>query len=203
MSEAHRAWRRRNAEYVREYTRRYAAENKERLQKYSRELRLKTTYGITTTEYDDLLDEQGGGCAFCGATAKTRRLCVDHDHTNGRVRGIVCGRCNQILGWYDRNKDKISTYTATPTTWSPTLVDTEWLKPPRAAHNVRVARYKKVDPLTPQQRAEQRRSAATHCPHGHLFDDQNTYRRKTEAGWRRECRECRRSYMATYHRTHH
>ena len=48
-------------------------------------------------DYTALLDVQGGGCAICGATPKTRRLHVDHDHRTGQVRGLLCHRCNRAL----------------------------------------------------------------------------------------------------------
>jgi len=50
-------------------------------------------------EYERLLAAQGGGCAICGATPKTRRLHVDHDHMDRahRVRGLLCMRCNRAL----------------------------------------------------------------------------------------------------------
>jgi hypothetical protein len=56
-----------------------------------------TELGITDDEYAGMLAEQGGGCAICGAPPKTRRLHVDHDHKTGRVRGLLCHRCNRAL----------------------------------------------------------------------------------------------------------
>ena len=53
--------------------------------------------GVTDAEYDRLLSAQGGGCAICGNPPKTRRLHVDHDHKTGRVRGLLCHRCNRAL----------------------------------------------------------------------------------------------------------
>ena len=67
-------------------------------------------YGISPTQYRELLAKQGGGCAICGATnspdvCKTarsstgrRRLHVDHDHKTGVVRGLLCSSCNIALG---------------------------------------------------------------------------------------------------------
>jgi hypothetical protein len=59
--------------------------------------------GITQAEYDRLLVEQGGHCALCPNTPKTRRLHVDHDHATGAVRGLLCFRCNRFLpSWVTR-----------------------------------------------------------------------------------------------------
>jgi hypothetical protein len=52
--------------------------------------------------YDRLLAEQDGHCALCETTPKTRRLHIDHDHATGRVRGLLCFRCNNALpAWVD------------------------------------------------------------------------------------------------------
>ena len=49
-------------------------------------------------DYTLMLDAQGGRCAICGATPKTRRLHVDHEHRPPyRVRGLLCHRCNRAL----------------------------------------------------------------------------------------------------------
>ena len=53
--------------------------------------------GVTDDEYARLLAAQGGGCAICGNPPKTRRLDVDHDHRTGKVRGLLCHRCNRAL----------------------------------------------------------------------------------------------------------
>lgn len=55
---------------------------------------LKTRYGITQEDYDQMLSDQHGGCAVCGGTTK---LAVDHDHDTGQVRGILCITCNTAL----------------------------------------------------------------------------------------------------------
>lgn len=57
-------------------------------------------YGITEAEYDKLLSDQEGCCAICHrhASALGEPLAVDHDHRNGRVRGLLCTDCNLGLG---------------------------------------------------------------------------------------------------------
>lgn len=77
----------------------------------SRRRTLRRSYNMTLEEFDLLLASQGGGCAGCGAanttlvipaerSAKGARggLHVDHDHSTGTVRGILCGSCNAALG---------------------------------------------------------------------------------------------------------
>lgn len=63
---------------------------------------IRRTYGIDAEEYGRLLASQGGGCAICLAPACTtgRRLSVDHCHTTGAVRGLLCQPCNSGLGQY-------------------------------------------------------------------------------------------------------
>lgn len=65
---------------------------------------LRKNYGLTVEEYEALLDEQGGLCAICQRperaqrAGRTMRLPVDHDHTTGRIRGLLCHSCNRAIG---------------------------------------------------------------------------------------------------------
>lgn len=66
-----------------------------------REYNLRRKYGIGSGDYRVLLEQQGGTCATCDATEAdelNRRLHVDHCHETGRIRGLLCGECNLILG---------------------------------------------------------------------------------------------------------
>jgi Autographiviridae endonuclease VII len=47
-----------------------------------------------------LLARQGGVCGICGK-APQEPLCVDHSHATGRVRGLLCRKCNTALGSFD------------------------------------------------------------------------------------------------------
>jgi Recombination endonuclease VII len=66
-------------------------------------------YGVTPEWYDAQLFKQGGHCALCPETKAPHRnfLFVDHNHTTGEVRGLLCYRCNMYLaalevpGWMD------------------------------------------------------------------------------------------------------
>jgi len=63
---------------------------------------IRRTYGITYEEYEQMVEDQGGGCAICGKTESEegRRLPIDHCHTTGKVRGVLCAKCNQALGMF-------------------------------------------------------------------------------------------------------
>ncbi len=72
-----------------------------------REQRLQKVYGLTLSDYQTILDEQGGGCAICGATtnANGRRLSVDHNHETGQIRGVLCSNCNTGIGHLRDSRD--------------------------------------------------------------------------------------------------
>ena len=67
-------------------------------------------YKMTGRDYAALLSQQGGVCRLCQEPPGAEPLHVDHDHsccatkkTCGRcVRGLLCRRCNTLLGWYER-----------------------------------------------------------------------------------------------------
>lgn len=52
-------------------------------------------YGLSAGEYDAMLEEQGGVCRICKKTCLSgQRLSVDHNHTTGEVRALLCRKCN-------------------------------------------------------------------------------------------------------------
>jgi hypothetical protein len=56
-------------------------------------------YGLTLEDYDALLKAQDGLCAICHKPErKNPSLSVDHNHITGKVRGLLCDRCNRVLG---------------------------------------------------------------------------------------------------------
>jgi hypothetical protein len=56
---------------------------------------LQRKYGITLRERQELVNAQGGKCAVCEVDAT---LVIDHDHETGKVRGMLCARCNTMMG---------------------------------------------------------------------------------------------------------
>lgn len=56
-------------------------------------------YGLDQDQYERLLSNQGGRCAGCGAEDPgAKGWCIDHCHTSGQVRALLCNRCNTTLG---------------------------------------------------------------------------------------------------------
>lgn len=62
--------------------------------------RLVSVYGLSPEKYEIMLRRQGGVCGICGGRDARRRLSVDHSHANGRVRGLLCSKCNVGLGYF-------------------------------------------------------------------------------------------------------
>lgn len=61
-------------------------------------------FKVTPEQFDNWLMEQGHVCAICGNPethtwrGKPRELCVDHDHATGKVRKLLCHKCNTLIG---------------------------------------------------------------------------------------------------------
>lgn len=68
---------------------------------------IQAVYGISELGYQTLFTDQEGRCAICGVHQSRipRRLHVDHDHRTGKVRGLLCGKCNSGIGLL---KDEVS-----------------------------------------------------------------------------------------------
>jgi hypothetical protein len=78
---------------------RLTASPQARVRKFDENLRAK--YGVTTEDYQRMLAAQDGRCAICGTNepkGRGKRLHVDHCHTGGQVRGLLCVNCNNGLG---------------------------------------------------------------------------------------------------------
>lgn len=109
-AEKKRRWFERDPEHAREVNRKWKAANREKVRAsnkrshdkkgvaYHRDRHLRLRYRITLAEQTDLLAAQSGACAICRRSFDDLRICVDHDHTTGAVRGLLCDRCNRGLG---------------------------------------------------------------------------------------------------------
>lgn len=64
----------------------------------------KCKYGLTESEYKDLFIKQNNKCAICGCNFDdNRKGFVDHSHATKKVRGLLCSRCNTLLGMANDN----------------------------------------------------------------------------------------------------
>jgi hypothetical protein len=78
-----------------------------RLNETRRKHDLKRNYGISADEYATLHEAQGGKCRICGGSGGKRRLAVDHCHSTGVVRGLLCTSCNQGLGYFKDDVERM------------------------------------------------------------------------------------------------
>ena len=104
-----RNWRKDHLDKANEYTRRHYGANLDKMHnknrryreanpEYYRRKHYEYRYGITIDDYDAIFERQDGQCAICGHTQK-RPLYVDHAHTADEIRGLLCNRCNVLLGY--------------------------------------------------------------------------------------------------------
>lgn len=105
------------SEYMKQYYRKNIEARKEQTKKYrlehpgyERNCYLKRNFNITTKEYDELFIQQNGVCLICfknetshHQNGKVKRLAVDHCHETGKVRGLLCNRCNTAIGLLQNN----------------------------------------------------------------------------------------------------
>ena len=78
--------------------------------RYQRECYDRFKYGLEPEHKQAILDAQNGGCAICGYKfgQKTGDMKVDHDHSTGAVRGLLCDLCNRGLGMFRDNQDNLT-----------------------------------------------------------------------------------------------
>jgi len=90
-------------EYLKEWGRKNP--EKKRAQKY------RYRYGIDIEDYNSLLDKQDGKCAICYSKnfgrAGAKHFVVDHCHRNGKVRGLLCHRCNMGIGFFNDSENTL------------------------------------------------------------------------------------------------
>ena len=82
------------------YEKPYRIENKVRRDLKRHKNNLKKVFDMSIEQYNILLEEQNNRCAICNKhiSELPQRLSVDHDHTTGRIRGLLCKPCNLAIG---------------------------------------------------------------------------------------------------------
>lgn len=93
-------------ETMTDYALRLRVEQLSRFPDFERDRMLMRTYGLLQSDYDRMVKEQNGVCAICEQpetsydkrAKRTKVLSVDHCHTTGKVRELLCFECNVSLG---------------------------------------------------------------------------------------------------------
>ena len=109
-------WRAANAEHVRDYGRyrtrkRRAAMTAQQRDELDRTNRRRRAHGVTAEEFLKMVKNQDQKCLICETPMmlkasnergdkRTFLACVDHDHSTGKIRGILCNRCNRAVGMF-------------------------------------------------------------------------------------------------------
>lgn len=60
---------------------------------------------ISSVQLSDMITKHSADCDICGDSSQT--LCIDHDHNDGKVRGMLCRKCNHLLGCSEDSKTKL------------------------------------------------------------------------------------------------
>lgn len=135
-------------------------------------------YGLSVEQYNALVEKQHGLCAGCGRLPKpggragvNRFLFVDHDHSTGAVRGLLCQPCNAAVGLAGDSPEILLGLAA-------------YLERPPAISSADL-RYRR--------RHGDHQRARTHCVRGHEFSPSNT---RLSSDGHRICLECRRTREA-------
>jgi len=112
IAERDKEYRSKNAEQTRLRSAEWYANNKER----TKNSRLLRKYNISLDDYNKMLIEQEGKCWICSMKAEdeiNKVLVVDHNHLTGKVRGLLCNRCNTAIGLLQESQEilqKVSKY---------------------------------------------------------------------------------------------
>lgn len=108
-----REWQKNNPDKVAANRRRYVEANPDKLARRASEYRKRNpgkvaetafrmnlkNAGLTLDEFERMLVGQDGGCAICRKkNIQGQRLCVDHSHDSGAIRGLLCHSCNRGIG---------------------------------------------------------------------------------------------------------
>ena len=95
-----------NKEKVKEQARRYYENNKEEIIKRTGAYARKRKYNLTQDQILDIFNSQNGLCSICETKMDftSRHTHVDHCHTTGKIRGLLCSACNCGLGHFKDNK---------------------------------------------------------------------------------------------------
>lgn len=84
----------------------WRSKSKDKIAGYNRKRGLKKLFNLTIEDYDRMFKNQNGKCKICKRHQDEfkQRLSVDHNHLTGKVRGLLCSKCNIALGTIENTK---------------------------------------------------------------------------------------------------
>lgn len=91
----------RNKEACLASSERWKQANLDKVRVTSRARNLRKKYGLTPEQFDSMLKACDGRCQICKVVLSeitNESVCIDHDHQTGAVRGVICNRCNRMVG---------------------------------------------------------------------------------------------------------
>jgi hypothetical protein len=105
----HLEWNRKNPEKVREYAKRQRAKDPAKFKRKQNRAMLKYRHGLTPEDKMTMFEAQEGGCSICGDAmeVESKSCHVDHDHSTGKLRGLLCRECNRGLGAFRDNVESL------------------------------------------------------------------------------------------------
>ena len=97
-----KTWYSKNKDKAKANHKKWFDKNPEHAKEIKRRWKLEKRFGITIEAYDALLQAQNYKCVICfkPQAELTKALCVDHNHSTGKIRGLLCHNCNNGLGLY-------------------------------------------------------------------------------------------------------
>ena len=104
-------WAKNNRDKINKYTKKYRKIKRREINTWQRRYYLKKRYGLTLEIYESMLKKQNEKCLICKKKEqsidkrynKQRNLAIDHDRLTGKVRGLLCTKCNTAIGSLDHN----------------------------------------------------------------------------------------------------
>ena len=75
--------------------------DKNRKREYDKNYYRKKNYGISFSQYEEMVAAQNGVCAICKRECnRYGKLSIDHSHISGKIRGLLCHKCNNAIGLF-------------------------------------------------------------------------------------------------------
>jgi len=86
----------------------YYRRNSQKMRIKARKSQLRLYFNLSVEDYENMYRAQNGACAVCrGQSTDGRRLAVDHCHSTGKVRGLLCYRCNIGIGYLKDSPERL------------------------------------------------------------------------------------------------